>query len=301
MQIRISTLLWIAAALFLAACSTTSKTVAVKESQVQKIQKAYNEKNYALVLQLVEKMETAGTVGETDRAILEMAGISAFITGNWDKTHHYLTAALDTTSNAETIGILGTSYQNSGNQTLEYQHWNRYLDQLEGSPIYQTATTRLFELGMEMQQYEAALKVWDRIPAKEDAGLKYDYLTLLEKSGQTSKALQYSQEILEQHPNHEATLYWRARYYFDKAEKLYQSEMEKYNRKPDYTSYAYLRRELKKASADYRAARDLLEQLHKMNPHHLNYIRYLKNCYLRLEMKTEAEQMDQLLNEPLKK
>lgn len=287
----------VAAILLLYSCGT-QKAVITTETQLKT---AYTEQNHALVLELFNKLEQTKKAEPTAKEIVEMAGISAFKTGNWDKTHIYLTRIVDANSNPETIGMLGTSYLNSGEKELEFQHWNRYLTQLENTSYYNTATSRLFLLNMEKENFDAARDLWEKIPNKEDADLQFEYLTLLEKTGQKAKALNYSNDLLKQFPNHEATLFWKARYYYDKAEALYQSEMEKYNKKPDYTSYAYLRRELKKVSADFRSARELFETLHAQNPHYLTYIRYLKNCYLRLEMKSEAARMDQLLNEPLKK
>ena len=288
----------IASAFLLLYSCGTQKAVITTENQLRT---AYSQQDFGQVLELFDKLEQTKKAESTSKEIVEMAGIAAFKTGNWDKTHIYLTRIVDANSNPETIGMLGTSYLNSGEKELEFQHWNRYLTQLENTSYYNTATSRLFLLNMEKENFDTARDLWEKIPEKKDADLQFQYLTLLEKTGQKAKALRFSNDLLKQFPNHEATLFWKARYYYDKAEALYQSEMEKYNKNPDYTSYAYLRRELKKVSADFRTARGLFETLHGQNPHYLTYIRYLKNCYLRLEMKAEAVRMDQLLNEPLKK
>lgn len=291
-------ILYILSILILVYACGTNKAVVSPESQITT---AFEAQNYTRVLQLFEQLEHNKKVTVISDRVIEMAGISAFNTGNWDKSHIYLTRIATADSNPETLGTLGTTYLNWGEKDLEYAHWNKYLSQLENSIYFNTATTRIFLYEVENEKFKEAQESWLKIPDKSNSDIRFEYLKVLENLDQHPIAFTQSQEILKEHPNHEPTLYWRAKYYFNKAENLYQAEMTKYNRSPDYTSYAYLRRELKVVSADFRTARDLFVKLHSVNPDNLNYIRYLKNCYIRLEMKAEAKLMDQKLNEPLKK
>ncbi len=71
--------------------------------------------------------------------------------------------------------------------------------------------------------------------------------------------------------------------------------MAKYNKDQNYTAYVYLKRELKKISSMFRESRELFEKLHEDDPDNQQYIKYLKNIYLRLDMKGEASKMDMLL------
>lgn len=296
MQRKISLIL-IPTLLLLYSCGSQKNIVSTES----KLTTAYQEQNYDLVLQYFEQIELDKKTTPPDSQIVRMAGMSAFKTGKWDKAHIYLTRIADASSSIELIGTLGTTYLNWGEKELEYNHWYKYLSQLENSSYFQTATTRLFKLDVEKKDTDKALEIWNKIPDKNDPDLKFEYLKLLDKSEQTTKAVSFCEEILKQYPTHEPALFWKARYIFDRAEKWYQNEMTKYNKKPDYTSYAYLRRELKKISAEFRSARDLFVKLHEMNPNELNYVRYLKNCYIRLEMKAEAVKMDNILNSSLNK
>ncbi|WP_291856731.1 hypothetical protein [Marinilabilia sp.] len=45
----------------------------------------------------------------------------------------------------------------------------------------------------------------------------------------------------------------------------------------------------------FRESRELFEKLHEDDPDNQQYIKYLKNIYLRLDMKGEASKMDMLL------
>ena len=120
------------------------------------------------------------------------------------------------------------------------------------------------------------------------------YLTALEEQD-TNEAIKQANEVIKNNPDYNLVKEWTAQTIFKKAEVFYQEEMEKYNKDKNYTAYLYLRRELKKVSSDYRAARDLYQQLHETFPEEKKYIRSLKNCYVRLDMKKEAAALDKLL------
>ena len=84
-------------------------------------------------------------------------------------------------------------------------------------------------------------------------------------------------------------------YYDHKADDKYKTEMAIYNKNKNHTSYAYLRRELKKLSVDFRNSRDAFNKLHEIDPGDTNYIKYLKNVNLRLDNKIEADKYDKML------
>ncbi len=256
---------------------------------------AFEAKNYEKVLTLMEQLENDKNPSEISHEINELAGKSAFYTESWDKVHIYLTRIADVNSNPEILGMIGMAYFYWGDKDLEYRHWNRYLQQLLGSSFGNTASTRLFVFNIENGNINRAMEVWGLIPEKDNPELQFEYLKLLDKSGQKQQAFNFNSEIIQTYPDHENALYWRGRFYFDKAEEAYQNEMKKYNRNPDHTSYAYLRRELKVISVDFRTSRDIFLKLHEINPGSINYIQNLKNCYLRLEMKEEADRMEQLI------
>ena len=90
-------------------------------------------------------------------------------------------------------------------------------------------------------------------------------------------------------------LEWLAVNEYNKAEEWYKKEIAKYNKNKNATTYAYLRRDLKKISAIFRLARDKFLKLRKLDPNNKSYIKYLKNTYLRLDMKDKAKEMDDLL------
>ena len=73
--------------------------------------------------------------------------------------------------------------------------------------------------------------------------------------------------------------------------------MNKYEKDKNTTAYAYLRRELKNLSTDYVLARDILIKLKDIDPTNKNYLIYLRNSYVRLEMQQEAAQINKLIED----
>jgi outer membrane protein assembly factor BamD (BamD/ComL family) len=72
--------------------------------------------------------------------------------------------------------------------------------------------------------------------------------------------------------------------------------MSKYNKNKNATTYAYLRRELKRISTDYKIAKDILEKLIEKDPTNKNQLVYLRNCYVRLEMQEEARKVNKIID-----
>ncbi len=121
------------------------------------------------------------------------------------------------------------------------------------------------------------------------------YIQSLDGLGKTKEAVKYCNELVEKNPDFLEAKEWKAIYYYNQAEEWYESEMAKYNKDKNYTAYIYLKRDLKKISAIFRKAKKEFEDLHQAKPQEKKYIKYLKNTYIRLEMKKEAADMDKLL------
>jgi len=122
-----------------------------------------------------------------------------------------------------------------------------------------------------------------------------EYIKALETLGQKKEAINFCNELVKNNPEYFKAKEYRGEYYYNFAENWYKSEMDKYNKDKNYTAYVYLKRELKKISSNYKIAKAEYEALHTKYPEEKKYIKYLKNIYLRLEMKNEASEMDKLL------
>lgn len=276
----------------LSACNSTKKIVTVENN----LQQAYSAQQYAKALesynQLVAINKSKKISTATSATLL--AAKSAYYLENYD-TATQLFAEVDKKDN-EALYMEGMSYKKQSALQREYETWKKNLTLLEQSEYYQEALGRLYLLEVNFLQYAAANQLWAKLDKQDDVELMVAQLTVLDQLELKREALTLSNAILKLDSKNESALFYKGKYYYDKAEKLYQSEMDKYNRNPNYTTYAYLRRELKKVSSDFRSARDLFEKLHTVSPANRTYMSYLKNCYVRLEMKAEAAKMDKLLN-----
>ena len=204
--------------------------------------------------------------------------------------------SIDNLKDTEALLMGGVNYEKLGQSQEAYDYWVAKLSNFENTEHYQEILLKIYRLEQQMLNFAAANETWTKIDHQNKPDLMFEQVTVLGNLDKTSDALALSNQILKIDEKHEAALFWKADYYYHKAENWYQSEMTKYNRNANYTTYAYLRRELKKISADFRTARDLLETLHTMAPENKRYIGYLINTYLRLEMKTEMDAMTKKLN-----
>ncbi len=172
--------------------------------------------------------------------------------------------------------------------------WDQY--SFEDAKLNVRKIERQVALNSQTEQFDASIAAYE---AKGDLLLSKEttmsYIKALEATGKGQEALKLSSTLIKTEPEYTEVKIWKAKYLYERADKRYKYEMAKYNKNKNATTYAYLRRDLKKISSDFRASRDLFEQLHKQNPEEKMYIKYLKNCYLRLEQKADAAKMDKLL------
>lgn len=278
----------------LSSCSPTKKIVSIENS----LQQAYDSQQYAKALSSYNQLHTLAKSKNLDisSADVLMAAKSAYYLKDYETATRLFSDIDDKTDDKQSIYMEGMAYQKLPNPQLEYKYWKENSNKLKETEHYQEVLQRLYVLEIEFSQYDEAYALWDKLTATDDEMLMSEHLSVLEELGKNREALDISNKILEKNKENEKALLYKGKTYFNRAEKLYQSEMAKYNRDPNFTTYAYLKRELKKVSADFRLARDIFEKLHQLSPENKTYISYLKNCYVRLEMKTEAAKMDTLLD-----
>ncbi len=102
-------------------------------------------------------------------------------------------------------------------------------------------------------------------------------------------------EALKDNAKQEKALFVLARTKYDSAEEQYKVTMADYNKKKNATTYAYLRRDLKRISAVYVESKGYFEQLRKISEENKTYIKYLININLRLDQPEKAKALEKLL------
>jgi tetratricopeptide (TPR) repeat protein len=280
--------------ILVSACSSTKQLVSL-EAEITEL---YQQEQYDKALQQFDKLRNLSDKNNLpiNEVVQLTAAKAAHKAGYFDQSSNLL-AAVDNLKDTEALIMGGVNYEKTGQSEEEYSYWLENLPKFEDTEHHQSILLKIYRLEQQFENYTAANTTWTKIHHQGNPDLMFEQVTVLENLEKTSEALSLCNQILNVDKEHEQALFWKADYYYNKAENWYQSEMAKYNRNANYTTYAYLRRELKKISVDFRTARDLLETLHNVAPANKKYMGYLINIYLRLEMKTEMDQMTKKFNE----
>ena len=213
-----------------------------------------------------------------------------------DEASALYNALLEDEAQIKLIAEYAQMLQSKGQVDDELALWNTHKSQLESSDLQKLSFERLITLQTSKKDYAAVIASYNsRGDLKASKQAQLSHVKALEATKKGYAAVKACNLLLKEAPDYTEALEWKAKYYYEKAEKRYQYEMAKYNKKKNATTYAYLRRDLKKVSADFRIARSTYLKLRKQDASNKSYIRHLKNIYLRLDQKGEAAKMDRLL------
>jgi tetratricopeptide (TPR) repeat protein len=275
------------------ACSPTKKITAIQTQ----LENAYHQGDYETVLSQYEVLKQVASTKkiEPTNTVKTQAAKSAYKLKKYDTAALLFSEIPQSFKDSEATYMQGASYNKTNQPEMEYQHWRSCVSLLKENENYPLVLQRLFLLETANGKYHEADTLWRHLSITKDEMILSARLQGLKELGREKEALQITESILKLNPENTEAIYFNAVYHYEKGETLYQSEMTKYNKNRNYTTYAYLRRELKKVSIQFRAARDLFEKLHQLKPENKTYISYLKNCYIRLDMKAEAAKMENLL------
>jgi tetratricopeptide (TPR) repeat protein len=280
-------------ALLFTACSPTKKITAIQTQ----LENAYQQGDYEAVITQYEALQQMASKKETEPAItvkLQTAK-SAYKLEKYETAISLFSEIPQNAKDSEATYMQGASYNKTNQPDMEYQHWQSCISLMKDNENYPFILQRLFLLETANGKYHEADTLWRHLSVTDDESMLSARLQGLKELGNEKEALKITESILKINPENIDAIYFKAVYYYENGEALYQSEMTKYNKNRNYTTYAYLRRELKKASTLFRAAREQFEKLHQLKPENKTYISYLKNCYVRLDMNTEAAKMEKLL------
>jgi predicted Zn-dependent protease len=278
---------------FLASCNPLKQM----QTHQNSMEEASNAGNHHQVLDAYNQLSAyhAGKDSKMKLSYLKMAAKSAIEIEQYQQAKELLLQWTDQSEDFEAVELLGYIYEATGNTDKEYNLWNSYWATIDSDEMKKEVGTRLFSIEMQRKEYDKALKRAKQMPPMSDPKVMYMRVEALEATNQTKGALEVCSALLDKHPDYKPAIEWKAKDIYKRAEKWYKAEMSEYEKNPEYTAYVYLRRELKKISSMYRESRDLFEKLRQDEPNNSNYIKHLKNIYLRLEMREEATKMDMLL------
>jgi tetratricopeptide (TPR) repeat protein len=292
--IRMKKLLIILSAALLLACNPTAKLPVIKSDADAAFESADYEKAYTLYSNYIDLAKANNVAIENDM-IVKLAQ-ACTQTDRTDEAIVLYEQLLQNDQNIHLLAEYAQMLQRDGKANEELALWNKYSSSIRTAELKKLRIERLIFLNASNENYPAIVTLFERkgsIQLSKEAQLAC--VNALANSKQTDLAVRTCNSLLKENPDYIEALEWKAKYYYHKADERYKYEMAKYNKKKNATTYAYLRRDLKKVSADFRIARDTLIKLRQLDPSNKSYIRYLKNTYLRLDQKDKAAKLEKLL------
>lgn len=279
-------------ALGMVACNPLAKLPGLQNGADAAFDLGDFEKAYQLYTEYVSLANA--NQGEVTDAIYAKLAMASIQTDRLDEAKSLYTNLLDKNQDDNLLLEYAQALQQSNKPDDELALWNKY--EAKDIKVVQRQLERQVVLNTSLGNNEDAVAIYEaKKEVEKSKETTLTYVKALVEIDHITKAKKVSKALIKANPDYKEALEWGGKFYYDRADKRYKYEMAKYNKKKNATTYAYLRRDLKKVSVDFRTARGYFEQLRKMEPENKSYIKYLKNCYLRLEQKDKAAQMDKLL------
>ncbi len=264
-----------------------SKKAALSTYSDQNYEQAYNQ-----LISVISSYKSAN-LEVPNNLFLKTADCASRL-ANYTGAADYYNQALNDSVTLEGVKGYVVSVKGSGDNNRRAELLVKYADFLKKAGDEEYLVKQLFDVAIKTKDDEGILKTFPKLKsATEDQSMTY--LKALESVGNNKVALKFCNQLVKENDTYYKAKEWKAVYYYNLADKGYKKEMAKYNKNKTYTAYVYLKRDLKKVSTKFRIAKSLFEELRKQNPTENKYIKYLKNIYLRLDMKKEASAMEKLL------
>lgn len=251
------------------------------------------EENYAEALHKSEKIINyyeSKNKGASDTTYA-YAGKYALYAEHYGKAVNYLKTALEAGNKMpETLLNLAKAYKGVDNLSYEISTLESFADSYpEDSSVFE-AKKMLMLAYLESDNLEKAELLWPQINAKKnkDKDLLESYVVLQNRRNNSAEAIAAAKRLLIVDAKNKDALYTVGKYYFDKAENRYQTEMKAYEKKKTRRQYAYLLDQLKLSTEDFKTSRFYFEQLYRLHPEK-DFAAYLANINLRLNNKKKAD------------
>lgn len=199
-----------------------------------------------------------------------------------EATDWFEQAKYDGYADADMQLMLSEIYNSRNNLSKELEALENYSETF--SPDNIQVNKRLFNIYYDIDMYDKALAVWNRIPndSIKSEALVENFFLIHKKRENEEVADSVSQVLLELNPYNVNALEWNAMKYYWLAENHYRREMKKYEQNKTGLQYVLLRKELKQVTADFRKSLDYFENLWEINPGK-KYAPYMANIHTRFD------------------
>jgi hypothetical protein len=272
-------------AIVLSSCATSKLT---EQGNV-----AYKSGNYESALsnydQLIESKESSGKKAKA--TVYMNAGKAALELEQTDKARKYLETAKELQFSSEDLYVsLAEIYKTIDNLSKEITALEIYREKYPQGKFIQSVTSRLFETYVESMNWDLAVELWPAVEetAQSDVNLLAGYLTVNKNLNNEKMADQLADQLFKLDKNNVAALEYYAEKYFWRAENLYTTEMNAYNKNRTSKQYKQLLAALDKVWPDFQKSRDYFLRLYKIDPKP-EYAKYLGNIYTRYKDEKKAQ------------
>jgi hypothetical protein len=267
--------------------------------EIAEAQSSFRQGDYGRALQLYEHYISGMQNQNVPDSIYKFAGLAAFETGNTEKTLQYLNHIRHSALvNDQVLYAFAVSNRNINNLSRELAALEQYVSGYPNSDRIKEMKLRLFEALSESRNSEQALELWPEIEteaAQSEVHLNH-YLKLLEEAGRDDELYKTSYHLLSLNPDNTDALFVLAKYYFRKAENLYQKEMEAYEKNRTHRQYAQLLRSFEVLNADFRKSLTHFLKLYNLDPKP-QYAQYIGNIYTRFNEPAKANEFNRKANQ----
>ncbi len=226
------------------------------------------------------------------------AGLSALILHKNNLALNYLEKARFTASeNEDTYLGLDTCYRTIDNLSKEMETLQTYKEKYPEGKNITAVNKRLFAIYTESENYIKALKLWPAIKpyAISNPKLTKDYFIVNKSLKHTKICDSLANAMLHADKHNIMALQWNGKKYYNRAENLYQKEVNAYNKHKTRRQYSHLLKAFDKVTADFKTSLFYFNTLYKIHPKS-EYARYLANIYNRLNDKKKADYYKRKIN-----
>ncbi|QGY47071.1 hypothetical protein GM418_26440 [Maribellus comscasis] len=289
---RIEKYIAIIGILALASCSGPKSLTSFKDNA----ENAALQGNHNLAVESWQQYFNQQPAEEINGASYAKAAQSAFQVGNNELAVNWFDQArYKNFSSAEMYASLAKIFRTEDNLSKELSALEFYTENFNEN--LSEINARLFEIYYEIEMFDRALTVWDKLEQTSKNELanqeKFFQINLEKKNTEVCDSL--SLVILEKDSQNIEALEWNAKKFYVKAENRYKEEMEKYNKNKTTKQYRILLEELEKVTADFKKALPFFEKLWEINPEE-KYAGYMANIYARFGNEEKSNYYKKYLN-----
>ena len=271
------------------ACSTGKNLLIQQRNEADLL---FSQGNYAAALEKYKRLNLE--THQFDSVLYRNVTIAAYKVGEYDLSCRYGTKISHIGDN-ELAFVLYESQDSVGqpdNALFLIEENQQIFEDKYGK---QTILTRLANHYIETNDAKI-VGIYKRADTPELRSACFDnYFKHIKDSTSEKELMTICRNALKDNPDQLKAVDYIAVSLYNTGEQKYNSVMAEYNKNKNATTYAYLRRDLKRISTIYVEAKTHFEHLRKLNPEEKNYIRYLINIYNRLDQGDKSKALKKLL------